>query len=163
MASKKSVSEKNYWLLKSEPSAFSIQDLEKAPKKTTGWDGVRNFQARNFLRDSIKNGDGVLFYHSNADPPAIVGLAEVVREGYPDDTAFDKKHHHFDPKSKKEAPTWYMVDIRHVKTFKQPLPLDHLRDVAALTHMTLLQKGSRLSVQPVSAQEWQTILELAGG
>lgn len=161
MAAKKSVPEKNYWLLKSEPSTFSIEDLEKSPKKTTGWDGVRNYQARNFLRDSMKAGDGVLFYHSNADPPAIVGIAEIVREGYPDDTALDKKHHHFDPKSKADAPTWFMVDIRHVKTFKKPLPLEALRGVAKLKHMTLLQKGSRLSVQPVSAEEWQTILDLA--
>lgn len=154
--------QKNYWLLKSEPESFSIQDLEKAPKKTTFWDGVRNYQARNYLRDSIKNGDMVFFYHSNADPPGIVGVAEVVKEGYPDHTAFDPKDHHYDPKSNPKNPTWYMVDIKHVKTFKRVIGLDELRDVSALKNMVLLQKGSRLSVQPVTSKEWETISELPG-
>jgi predicted RNA-binding protein with PUA-like domain len=150
-----------YWLFKSEPSVFSIEDLEQAPKKTTFWDGVRNYQARNFLRDEIKPGDGVLFYHSNADPSGIVGVAEVVREGYPDHTAFDKKDPHFDPKSNKANPTWYMVDIRHKQTFPRILSLDELRNVPELKDMTLLQKGSRLSVQPVTAKQWNAILKLA--
>jgi predicted RNA-binding protein with PUA-like domain len=149
----------NYWLFKSEPEAFSIDDLEKAPKKTSCWDGVRNFQARNFLRDSIKPGDQVFFYHSNSDPSAIVGIAEVAKAGYPDDTAFDPKNKHFDPKSKKDNPTWYMVDIRHLKTFKRPLSLEFLRHLPGLENMVLLQKGSRLSVQPVSAKEWQIIVK----
>jgi predicted RNA-binding protein with PUA-like domain len=151
----------NYWLFKSEPSVFSIDDLEKGKGKTTRWDGVRNFQARNFLRDSIKNGDQILFYHSNADPPAIVGIAEVVKEGYPDDTAFDTKDVHFDAKSKKDSPTWFLVDIKHVETFPRVLGLDELRKIPALKNMVLLQKGSRLSIQPVSESEWKAIEKLA--
>jgi predicted RNA-binding protein with PUA-like domain len=158
--SDKTNSTKQYWLFKSEPEAFSIQDLEKAPKKTTCWDGVRNYQARNFLRDSIKCGDQVFYYHSNSDPSAIVGIAEVVREGYPDTTAFDRKDKHFDEKSDPAKPTWYMVDIKHVKTFKRPLGLDDLRRLPELKNMVLLQKGSRLSVQPVTRAEWQAIVEL---
>lgn len=146
-----------YWLLKSEPDVFSIEDLAKAKNKTTHWDGVRNYQARNYLRDSIKKGDLVFFYHSNSEPSAIAGIAEVVKEGYPDFTAFDPDDPHFDPKSKKDQPTWYMVDIKHVETFKKPLSLDDLRGVKGLEDMVLLQKGSRLSVQPVSPKEWALI------
>lgn len=152
----------NYWLMKSEPSVFSITDLENAPARTTGWDGVRNYQARNFLRDSIKKGDLVLFYHSNAEPPGIAGIAEIVKEGYPDPSAFDPTDNHYDPKSDKEKPTWFIVDIRHVKTFKHVIPLDELRLHRQLKDMVLLQKGSRLSVQPVTAAEWQRILDIAG-
>jgi predicted RNA-binding protein with PUA-like domain len=152
----------NYWLFKSEPSVFSITDLEKAPKKTTFWDGVRNYQARNSLRDQIKSGDMVFFYHSNSDPSGIAGVAEVVREGYPDSTAFDKKDPHFDPKSDPKNPTWYMVDIRHVKTFKRILSLEELRNIPQLKDMVLLQKGSRLSIQPVTEKEWKAIEKLAG-
>lgn len=151
----------NYWLLKSEPGVFSIEDLEKAPKQTTHWDGVRNYQARNYLRDQIKVGDQVFFYHSNSDPPGIVGIAEVVREGYPDHTAFDKKDPHFDPKSDKKNPSWFMVDIKHVRTFKRILSLEELRGLPELKNMVLLQKGSRLSVQPVSESEWKAILKIA--
>ncbi len=140
---------------------FSIDDLEKAPKKTTHWDGVRNFQARNFLRDSIKNGDQVFFYHSNCEPSAIVGIAEVVKEGYPDSTAFDSKDVHYDPKSKKESPTWYMVDIKHKETFARVLDLAELRTVAALKNMALLQKGSRLSIQPVTESEFKAVVALS--
>lgn len=153
---------KSFWLLKSEPDVFSIEDLAKAKGKTTFWDGVRNYQARNFLRDSLKIGDGVLFYHSNSEPSAIAGIAEVVREGYPDHTAFDPKDVHFDPKSKKETPTWYMVDIKHVETFKEPVSLERLRLETKLEKMALLQKGSRLSVQPVTKEEWQIVLKIAG-
>jgi predicted RNA-binding protein with PUA-like domain len=152
----------NYWLFKSEPSVFSIVDLEKAPKKTTFWDGVRNYQARNSLRDQIKLGDQVLFYHSNSDPSGIVGIAEVVREGYPDSTAFDKKDPHFDPKSDQKNPTWFMVDIKHVKTFPRMLSLEELRTVPQLKDMVLLQKGSRLSIQPVAEKEFKAIQKLAG-
>jgi predicted RNA-binding protein with PUA-like domain len=153
--------EKNYWLMKSEQTCFSIDDLEKAPKKTTFWDGVRNYQARNMMRDSIKKGDHVFFYHSNSEPSAIAGIAEVVKEGYPDHTAFDPDDQHFDPKSNKKEPTWYMVDIQHVRTFKKPLTLEKLKTVAGLEDMMLLQKGSRLSVQPVTAKQWETVLKLA--
>lgn len=150
-----------YWLMKSEPTVFSITDLEKARDKTTCWDGVRNYQARNFLRDDIKPGDLVLFYHSNCEPSAIAGIAEVVKAGYPDHTAFDPEDPHYDPKSKKSEPTWYMVDIKHVQTFKTPLDLNLLRAEAGLAKMALLQKGSRLSVQPVSESEWKIVLKLA--
>lgn len=156
--------EKNrmYWLMKSEPSAFSIEDLRKAPGRKTCWDGVRNYQARNYMR-AMKTGDHVFFYHSNADPPAIVGIAEVVREAYPDPTAFDIRHRHYDPKSKPEKPLWDMVDIRLVKTLAKPLPLDRLRQEPGLKGMELLRKGSRLSVQPVRAAQWALILRLAEG
>lgn len=150
----------NYWLLKSEPSVFSIEDLENAPKKTTHWDGVRNYQARNYLRDSIKLGDKIFFYHSNAEPSGIAGIAEVVREGYPDSSAFDKRDVHFDEKSDPKNPTWYMVDVRHVETFSRVISLAELRDVKKLKNMVLLQKGSRLSVQPVTAEEWKAIIDL---
>src|SRR5690349_11421471 len=135
-----------YWLFKSEPNCFSFADLMAAPGRTTGWDGVRNFQARNFLRDAVKAGDGVLFYHSNADPPAIAGIAEVVEEGPPDPTAFDPKADHYDPKSDPANPTWYQVSIRVVRPVDPPLGLPQLRAVAALAGMELLRKGSRLSV-----------------
>jgi predicted RNA-binding protein with PUA-like domain len=156
-----SKSSKQFWLFKSEPEAFSIDDLERALHKTTCWDGVRNYQARNFLRDSIKVGDQVLFYHSNAEPPGIVGIAQVVKDGYPDHTAFDPEDHHFDPKSKRADPTWYMVDIKHVSTFTEPLTLPALKSVKGLQKMMLLQKGSRLSIQPVTHEQWKMILELA--
>ena len=153
---------RKYWLLKTEPESFSIQHLAKCPGQTTCWDGVRNYQARNFLRDEMKLGDRVLFYHSNADPPAIVGTAVVVREAYPDHTAWDKKHHHFDPKASPDNPMWQMVDIRLEKIFAQPIGLDVLREVPELKGMELLRKGSRLSVQPVRASEFETVLKLAG-
>jgi predicted RNA-binding protein with PUA-like domain len=152
---------KQYWLLKSEPEVFSIQDLEKAKGKTTHWDGVRNYQARNFMRDSMKVGDQAFFYHSNAEPSAIAGIIEIAKVGYPDHTAFDPEDPHYDPKSKKENPTWYMVDVRHVKTFKQPVSLEMLREVPGLEDMALLQKGSRLSVQPVKAKEWEIVCKIA--
>lgn len=147
----------NYWLLKSEPEMFAYDDLAKAPQQTTYWDGVRNYQARNFLRDSLKVGDLAFFYHSNSDPTGIAGIAEIVREGYPDWTAFEEGHEHFDPKSKPEAPTWMMVDIKAVRPLKRVLTLAELREVKGLEGMELLKK-SRLSVQPVSAKEWKAIL-----
>jgi predicted RNA-binding protein with PUA-like domain len=151
----------NYWLVKSEPDVFSIDDLQAAKDQTTYWDGVRNYQARNTLRDQMKLGDKVLYYHSNADPSAVVGIAEVVRTGYPDHTAFDPKDPHFDPKSKAEAPTWYMVDVKFVEKFPRQLDLEQLRQVPELAGMVLLQRGSRLSVQPVRPQEFEAIVELA--
>ena len=152
----------NYWLVKSEPEVFSFDDLVKSPKKTTYWDGVRNYQARNTLRDQMKQGDLVFFYHSNADETGIAGICEVVREGYPDHTAFDSKHDHFDEKSKPEAPTWFMVDLRAVKPFAAVLTLAELKTMKGLEKMPLLQKGSRLSVQPVGAKEWEMICKRAG-
>jgi len=149
-----------YWLFKSEPNCYAFADLLAAPDQTTGWDGVRNFQARNFLRDEIKVGDGVLFYHSSADPPAIAGIAEVVRAGHPDPTAFDPKAQHYDPKSDPANPTWYQVAIRAVRAIDPPLGLPLLRTVSALEGMELLRKGSRLSIQPVSAAEWDAVRAL---
>ena len=149
-----------YWLFKSEPNCYAFADLLAAPDRTTGWDGVRNFQARNFLRDEIKVGDGVLFYHSSADPPAIAGIAKVVRAGHPDPTAFDPKADHYDPKSDPANPTWYQVAIRAVRAIDPPLGLPLLRTVSALEGMELLRKGSRLSIQPVSAAEWDAVCAL---
>ena len=153
-------SSRRHWLVKSEPDVFSFDDLMKRPGRTTHWDGVRNFQARNTMRDLMKKGDKVFFYHSSTEPPAIVGVAEVAREGYPDPTAFDAKDSHFDPKSKPESPSWYMVDIKGVKKLKSPLSLAELRAVKGLEKMVLLQKGSRLSVQPVTEAEWDIIYAL---
>ncbi len=153
---------KRYWLMKSEPNVFSIDDLRNAPRQTTCWDGVRNYQARNYMR-AMKIGDQVLFYHSNADPPAIVGIAEVVRTAYPDPTQFDKTDKHYDPASDPAKPRWDMVDIRFVRKFLAPLPLELLRRQPGLKGMELLRKGSRLSVQPVRPSEWAIILKLAGG
>lgn len=150
-----------YWLVKSEPDVFSIDDLAKAKNQTTHWDGVRNYQARNTLRDSMKLGDRVLFYHSNATPPAIVGTARIVKEGYPDHTAFDPKDGHYDPKSKKDNPTWYMVDIQFEQKFSHPLTLPMLKAEQSLTGMELVRRGSRLSVQPVRAHEFEIVLQLA--
>jgi len=150
-----------YWLFKSEPDCFSFADLCDSPGRTTGWDGVRNFQARNFLRDDMKVGDGVLFYHSGANPPAIAGIAEVVEEGHPDPTAFDPSADHPDPKSRPDAPTWYQVKIRADRPIDPPLSLPRLRGVAALADMELLRKGSLLSIQPVRPEEWRAILALA--
>lgn len=150
-----------YWLLKSEPSSFSFDDLMNAPDRKTGWDGVRNYQARNFLRDSIKLGDGVLFYHSNAEPPCIAGIARVVREAHPDPTAFDPESKYHDPKSNPESPQWFQVSIQAVEPLDPPLDLPKLRTIPALERMELLRKGSRLSVQPVTDAEWKAILKLA--
>lgn len=154
------MSDHNYWLVKTEPQAFSFDDLVASPGKTTGWDGVRNYQARNFMRDGMKKGDLVLFYHSSADPTAVMGVARVVREAYPDPTAFDPKDSHFDPKSKRDAPTWMMVDLQAVERFASPVPLGELRGVKGLEKMVLLQKGSRLSVQPVTAREFEIVRKL---
>lgn len=145
--------------MKSEPSSFSIDDLMRAPDQTTCWDGVRNYQARNFMR-SMAVGDHVLFYHSNADPPAVVGVAKVVKTAYPDQTQFDKKDTHYDPDSNPFQPRWDMVDIRYVRTFPRPVTLDELRKDRKLKGMVLLQKGSRLSVQPVTPIEWKHIMGL---
>jgi predicted RNA-binding protein with PUA-like domain len=149
-----------YWLMKSEPTTFSIDDLIRSPKHVTYWDGVRNYQARNFMR-SMAVGDQVLFYHSNADPPEVVGIAEVVKTAYPDSTQFDKKDKHYDPESKPSEPRWDMVDIKYVRKFARALTLDELRKENKLNGMVLLKKGSRLSVQPVTPLEWRHIMKLA--
>ena len=155
------ITPRRYWLVKSEPDVFSFDDLLASPDRTTSWDGVRNYQARNSMRDDMKRGDLVLFYHSSADPTAIVGTAEIARDGYPDPTAFDPKDSHYDPKSKRDAPTWITVDIRAIERLKHPLTLAELRGVKGLEKMVLLQKGSRLSVQPVTASEWAIVMKLA--
>jgi len=149
-----------YWLMKSEPTTFSIDDLIRSPNHVTYWDGVRNYQARNFMR-SMAVGDHVLFYHSNTDPPEVVGVAEVVTTAYPDSTQFDKKDKHYDPESKPSEPRWDMVDIKYVRKFARALTLDELRKESKLKGMVLLKKGSRLSVQPVTPLEWRHIMKLA--
>lgn len=151
-----------YWLMKSEPTCFSLDDLERAPGQTSPWDGVRNYQARNLLRDEIKAGDGILFYHSSCAEPAIVGLAEVVRGGYPDHTALDPRSDHYDPKATPENPIWFMVDVRFRLRLPRPLTRDDLRGHPVLADMMVLQRGSRLSVQPVTAAQWRAVLALAG-
>lgn len=149
-----------YWLIKSEPTEFSIEDLEKLKNKTTYWDGVRNYQARNFIRDEMKIGDKVLFYHSNADPNAVVGICEVVKEAYPDHTQFDPKHKHYDPKADKKNPTWFMLDIKLVKKFKKPVSLHEIKSNPKLAKMRLVQRGNRLSVLPVTKDEYEEIIRL---
>ena len=153
--------EKRYWLVKSEPEVFSFDNLLRAQNRTTSWDGVRNFAARNFLRDGMRVGDRVFFYHSNANPQSIVGICEVVREGYPDQTAFDPKHPHHDPESNPGAPQWYMVDLRAVAQFTTPVTLPAIKARKELAQMALVRIG-RLSVTPVTALEWQTICDMAG-
>jgi predicted RNA-binding protein with PUA-like domain len=151
-----------YWLFKTEPSTYSIDDLAAEKAKRTYWHGIRNYQARNFLRDQVRVGDQVLLYHSNADPSAIVGLAKIVKAGYPDWTAWDPQHDYHDPKSTEEAPVWYMVDVQLVRKFIRPLALQDLREHVELKEMELLRKGSRLSVQPVRPREFETVLKIAG-
>ncbi len=152
---------RRYWLFKSEPSCFSIDDLEGRPDRTEPWDGVRNYQARNLLRDEVAEGDGVLFYHSKIPRPCVVGIAEVVRGAYPDRTALDPGGDHFDPRSAPDNPIWYMVDVRFVRRFRREVTLEEIRATPALAGMELLRRG-RLSIQPVSDSEWETILHLGG-
>ena len=151
--------ERRYWLVKSEPDVFSWQDLLSAPKRTTHWNGVRNFAARNFMRDGMKKGDRVFFYHSNADPSSIVGVCEVAREAYPDHTAFEAGHHGYDEGSSPDHPTWFMVDLRAVESLPRPVALPMLKSSQSLKRMALIRTG-RLSVTPVSALEWDTILAM---
>ena len=150
-----------YWLLKTEPNDYSIQHLAKEKKKTTYWDGVRNYQARNFMRDDMQIGDRVLIYHSNADPPGVAGTAKIVKESYPDFTSWDKKDKHYDAKTTQDNPRWFMVDVQLDEIFDEPISLPTLRKVKALKDMVLLQKGSRLSVQPVRKREFDAILKMA--
>lgn len=146
-----------HWLMKSEPSVYSIDDLARDGK--TMWDGVRNYQARNFMRDQMQVGDLVFFYHSNAEPSGIAGVAKVASKAYADPTAFNKKDVHFDPKSKKENPTWYLVDIAYVDKFKKILALDEIKKMSGLDGLLLTQRGSRLSVQPVSEKHWKILTQ----
>jgi predicted RNA-binding protein with PUA-like domain len=152
----------SYWLMKTEPSTFSIDDLAKAPKKTTGWDGVRNFQARNMLRDQMKKGDEAFLYYSSTDVPGIVGVMEITKEGYPDATAFDRKHHHYDEDSDPKNPRWFMVDVKLKERFPRIITLTELRAHASkeLAGMVLLRPGNRLSVTPVEAAHWKFIRSL---
>ena len=150
----------NYWLMKSEPTAFGIDDLKKMPEQTEHWDGVRNYQARNMMRDQMRVGDQVFFYHSNCKVPGIVGIMEVVRESYPDHTAFDPQSKYFDPKSSPEKPRWFMVDIKYIRHTRRVIPLTELKDCEPLENMQLVRKGNRLSIIPVSADEWKIILRL---
>lgn len=150
---------KRYWLLKSEPAAFSIDDLKTSRNGTASWEGVRNYQARNFLRDDIKAGDGILFYHSNADPIGISGEAVVIREGYPDKSSFDPLDIHYDPKSSPSKPTWFTVDIQFKRKAAKVISLNKLRSLPSLKNMIVLQRGMRLSVQPVTYEEWAVIMK----
>ncbi len=149
-----------HWLVKSEPYDFSIDDLRASAEQTTHWDGVRNYQARNFMRDGMKLGHRVLYYHSNCKPPSVVGVAEVVRESYPDFTSWDPDDKHFDPKSSEEKPRWFMVDIKFVEKFAAELPLQELKDCDALQGMELTRRGSRLSVQPVGEAHFEQVLAM---
>jgi predicted RNA-binding protein with PUA-like domain len=152
----------SYWLIKTEPASFSIDDLARAPGRRTAWDGVRNYQARNMLRDEMRRGDRAFFCHSSCEVPGIAGIVEVVREGYPDATAFDPKDHHFDPDSDPRAPRWYLVDVKLVRRFARILTLGELRRHAGreLKDLQLLKRGNRLSVMPVSARSWKFIVSL---
>ncbi len=150
---------RRYWLMKSEPDVYSIDDLERDGK--THWDGVRNYKARNFMRDDMKVGDLVLFYHSNAKPPGVAGVARVCREGYPDFTAFDTSSKYYDAKSKEDAPTWIMVDVEYVETFPEIVGLDQLKEEDALEEMMVIRRGMRLSVQPVEKPHFDHVLKMA--
>ena len=152
----------NYWLMKSEPDTFSIDALAAAPKRTTAWDGVRNYQARNMLRDSMKKGDLAFFYHSSCKVPGIAGIVSIAKAGYPDKTALDPKHDHYDADSTASDPRWYVVDVKFEHKFAHVITLDTLKKHAAkaLSEMILLRRGNRLSVMPVTAKEWNFIVGL---
>lgn len=152
---------RRYWLMKSEPSAFSFNDLLKAPRKTDHWDGVRNYLARNTMREMNK-GDRVLFYHSSTTPPHVAGIAEIAREAYPDHTAFDAKSKYHDPKSSPDNPRWFMVDVRAIEKLPAPVPLADLKANPKLAKMLVVQRGQRLSVQPVTPAEYTEVLRMAG-
>jgi len=151
----------NYWLMKSEPDVFGIDHLIAMPDQTEHWDGVRNYQARNMMRDQMKVGDQVFFYHSNTKPPGIVGIMQVVREGYPDFTAWENPEgKYYDPKSTEDNPRWFMVDVKFVRKFKRTITLDALKAHPALQEMAVVRKGNRLSINPVTAKAWRVILEM---
>lgn len=148
-----------YWLFKSEPDVFGIDHLAKLPKQTDHWDGVRNYQARNFMRDEMKVGDQGFFYHSNCAEPGIVGIVEIVRTGYPDHTACDPKSKYYDPKSDPENPRWFMVDVKLVRKLKRTITLQELKEYPQLEDFPLVRRGNRLSVMPVTASQWKFILK----
>jgi len=152
----------NHWLMKSEPSVFGLDDFMKAPRRTTMWDGVRNYQARNMLRDQMRRGDQAFLYHSNCDAPGIYGILEVVREGYPDPTQFIAGHDHHDPASDPDNPRWFVVDVRLVRALATPVLLETLKNkpLPALEGMLILRRGNRLSVTPVTPPEWSAVLAL---
>jgi predicted RNA-binding protein with PUA-like domain len=152
---------RRYWLFKTEEEVFSVDDLAHAPGQTTRWDGVRNYQARNLLRDDVKAGDGVLLYHSQARPSTVAGFAEVVSAGFPDPTQFEPQSDRYDPNADRENPRWFAVEIRLVRRLNNPIPLDVLRSTPGLENLQLLRRGNRLSIQPVTAQEWKLIAKLA--
>ena len=151
-----------YWLMKTEPSTFSVEDLERAKRQTTGWDGVRNYQARNMLRDDMKKGDQAFLYYSSTDVPGIVAIMKIVKDGYPDPTAFDRKHDHYDPDSDPANPRWFMVDVQLERRLERVITLEELRKHATkeLKNMVLLRRGNRLSITPVEPAEWKFILSL---
>lgn len=150
----------NYWLMKSEPDTFSIADLANRPGQTEPWDGVRNYQARNMMRDAMKLGDHIFFYHSNCAEPGIVGIMEVVKEGYPDSSAFDPDDKHFDPKSDPANPRWMRVDVKYIRTLSRTITLQELKIKPELSDLALVRRGNRLSIMPVSEDQWQFILAL---
>ncbi len=153
---------KRHWLMKTEPDAFSIQDLQNRPGKKEHWDGVRNYQARNYMRDDMQVGDPVLFYHSSCQPSGIVGLATIVKSGYPDPSALNPESKYYDPKASPSNNVWVMVDVKFVRQFPQILTLDILRQIPELEKMVLLKRGMRLSIQPVSSEEFAVIMKLVG-
>ena len=150
----------NYWLMKSEPDVFGIDHLKAMPKKTEHWDGVRNYQARNMMRNEMKKGDMVFFYHSNCKEPGIVGIMEVVKEGYPDFTSWNPESKYYDPKSTEENPRWFMVDVKFKRKLKRTITLNELKQQPGLEEMPLVRKGNRLSIMPVSKHEWDIIINL---
>jgi predicted RNA-binding protein with PUA-like domain len=157
------MAERKYWLFKSEPTAYAFADLMAEPDRTAEWDGVRNYQVRNFMRDDMKVGDGILFYHSSAKPLAVVGLAQIVAESYPDPTAFDPAEKHYDPKSKPDDPAWLMVDIQGEREFDRAVTLQEIKENPKLETMLLVKKGMRLSIQPVTQEEWDEVVALGTG
>ena len=150
----------NYWLMKSEPDVFGIEHLKAMPDKTEHWDGVRNYQARNFMRDQMKKGDQIFFYHSNCKQPGIVGIAKVAKEAYPDHTAFDPETKYYDPKSDPDNPRWFMVDVKYVRKLKRTITLEDLKQMPELEDFPLVRRGNRLSIMPVTKEQWEFILGL---
>lgn len=151
----------NYWLIKSEPQVFGFDDLMNAPDQTTPWDGVRNYQARNFMRDEMKRGDKILYYHSNTKPPGVVGIAEVASEPYPDPTQFDKQSNYYDEKASRDEPRWILVDVKGTEKLSRLVTLDEIKGDKRLADMRLVQRGNRLSVMPVTKKEFELIVKLA--
>ncbi len=149
----------NYWLMKSEPDVFGIDDLKRVKKEP--WDGVRNYQARNFMRDEMKKGDRILFYHSNTDVPGVVGIMEVSKEAFPDHTSWDKNSKYYDPKSTEENPRWFMIEVKYVAKFPRTVSLQEMKDMKPLSEMKILQKGNRLSITPVSKKEFDHIVKVS--